>query len=64
MAQSWTRQVSLVALLAALGAPGLVLAADAAPDKAANGGDNVSELVVTAQKLDAARAAIEPASTR
>ena len=59
MAQSWTRQVSLVALLAALGAPGLVLAADAAPDKSS--GDNVSELVVTAQKLDAARAAIEPA---
>jgi len=60
VAQRWTRQVSLFALLAALGAPAAVLAADAAPDKSDNNTD-VSELVVTAQKLDAARAAIEPA---
>src|SRR5207244_720588 len=51
------RGASLTALLLALAAPGAVLAADAPPP---GQGQDVSELVVTAQKLDEARATIEP----
>ncbi|MGA0599848.1 TonB-dependent receptor [Caulobacter sp. KR2-114] len=51
----------MFALLAALAGSALGHAAEAAPDKADAANTDVSELVVTAQKLDAARATIEPA---
>ncbi len=56
MAHGWTKQVSLLALALVLATPAVVLAADGSD--AADGA--VSELVVTAQKLDAARATVEP----
>ena len=57
MAYRGIKQVSLFVLAAALAAPGAAAAASAAAPPTDS---SVSELVVTAQKLDAARAAIEP----
>jgi outer membrane receptor for ferrienterochelin and colicins len=51
-------RVSMAALL--LAAPGAAMAMDAAPPDGSPGGTSVSELVVTAQKLDQARASIQP----
>ncbi|MBS0412118.1 MAG: TonB-dependent receptor, partial [Proteobacteria bacterium] len=56
MAYRSSKRVSLAVLAAALAGPGAALAADATPPT----DTSVSELVVTAQKLDEARAAIEP----
>ncbi|HEX7761564.1 MAG TPA: TonB-dependent receptor [Caulobacteraceae bacterium] len=53
------RQVSGLALIAALAAPAAVLAAPTAPAPA-DPDTGVAELVVTAQKLDQARATVEP----
>ena len=61
MAYCLMRQVSILALAGALAAPGVVLAAGQAPANGAAANDaNVSELVITARKLDEARATIEP----
>ena len=50
------RRAWLLSGLVLAAAPGVALAADPTPDQAAS----VSEIVVTAQKLDVARSAIEP----
>ncbi|HZZ34917.1 MAG TPA: hypothetical protein VFE03_04270, partial [Caulobacteraceae bacterium] len=52
------RSVSLAVLGLVLIAPAAALAAEAAPDAASD--TDAAELVVTAQKLDEARAKVEP----